>query len=108
MRCSKCGVENREGRKFCAQCGSALNLRCSSCGAENTPGEKFCGDCGAALAGTPSSSAQKKPELKPTAPDIRISPEQPLRRCLLQARFILDATRFNAGSKRERIRRRSA
>ena len=49
MRCAKCGTENREGRKFCAQCGSALAAKCPRCGTSNEPGEKFCGDCGAAL-----------------------------------------------------------
>ena len=50
MRCPKCGNENRERRKFCAQCGEPLKLECPSCGAPNEPGERFCGDCGAALA----------------------------------------------------------
>ncbi|HVA79463.1 MAG TPA: adenylate/guanylate cyclase domain-containing protein [Candidatus Binataceae bacterium] len=78
MHCAKCGFDNREGRKFCAQCGTALNLRCSSCGAENTPGEKFCGECGAALAaGGAAASAHKASELKPTAPGIRVTPEHP-------------------------------
>ncbi|MGZ6240997.1 MAG: zinc-ribbon domain-containing protein [Candidatus Binataceae bacterium] len=27
MRCSKCGTENRAGRKFCAECGAPLNAR---------------------------------------------------------------------------------
>jgi hypothetical protein len=31
MHCSKCNAENREGKKFCAQCGRALTLRCGSC-----------------------------------------------------------------------------
>src|SRR6516225_7225429 len=33
MRCSKCGADNREGRKFCTQCGSALATKCLRCGA---------------------------------------------------------------------------
>ena len=49
MRCSKCGSENREGRKFCAQCGGPLTAKCSKCGSSNEPDEKFCGQCGAAL-----------------------------------------------------------
>jgi class 3 adenylate cyclase/tetratricopeptide (TPR) repeat protein len=47
--CSACGTENRAGRRFCAQCGGALELRCESCGAANEPGDRFCGDCGAPL-----------------------------------------------------------
>src|SRR5229473_3211229 len=34
MRCSTCAAENREGRKFCAECGAPLNARCASCGAD--------------------------------------------------------------------------
>jgi class 3 adenylate cyclase len=49
MHCSKCGSENREGRKFCAKCGAPLTVTCSKCGASNQPGEDFCGECGTAL-----------------------------------------------------------
>src|SRR5207248_727356 len=49
MRCSSCGTENREGRKFCAECGSPLAAACPACGAANEPGERFCGECGGAL-----------------------------------------------------------
>ena len=63
MRCSKCGAENLVGKKFCGDCGAALENRCPQCGAENLPGKKFCGDCGASLvangAPTPSSSPTK-------------------------------------------------
>ncbi len=50
MRCSKCGRENRAGRRFCAHCGAKLTLVCASCKAENEPGEQFCGECGEPLA----------------------------------------------------------
>ena len=33
MRCTKCGSDNREGRKFCGECGAPLNARCPECGA---------------------------------------------------------------------------
>src|SRR3990172_5597787 len=49
MTCPSCGTENREGRKFCSECGSALASGCPSCGAANEPGEKFCGECGTTL-----------------------------------------------------------
>jgi class 3 adenylate cyclase/predicted ATPase len=77
MRCSKCATENREGRKFCAECGAPLNARCASCGAENEPAEKFCGECGAALAGNVQAVSAKAAATKPTAPEIRITPVQP-------------------------------
>ena len=50
MTCPSCGTDNREGRKFCAACGTPLAHACASCGAANEPGELFCGDCGEALA----------------------------------------------------------
>ena len=50
MRCQHCSAENREGRRFCAECGASLNLACPSCGFTNEPGEKFCGGCGQPLA----------------------------------------------------------
>jgi class 3 adenylate cyclase len=52
MRCSKCGDDNREGRKFCANCGAPIAIKCERCGAWNELGERFCGECGAALGDT--------------------------------------------------------
>ena len=69
MRCSKCGAENLEGRKFCTQCGSPLAAKCPRCGAATRPGEKFCGECGAALGTPPPATATGKSE----EPQIRIA-----------------------------------
>jgi class 3 adenylate cyclase/tetratricopeptide (TPR) repeat protein len=77
MRCSKCTAENREGRKFCAECGAPLNARCASCGAENEPAEKFCGECGVALAGKVLAVSAKAPASKLTTPEIHVTPAQP-------------------------------
>jgi class 3 adenylate cyclase len=52
MRCTSCGSENREGRKFCAGCGVPLSVACPACGTTNEPGENFCGECGASLRST--------------------------------------------------------
>src|SRR6516225_3424511 len=49
MRCSKCGSDNREGRKFCTNCGASLVAACPKCGAAIQPGESFCGECGTAF-----------------------------------------------------------
>ena len=49
MRCSKCGSDNRDGRKFCTTCGTALLASCPKCGAPIEPGASFCGECGATL-----------------------------------------------------------
>ncbi len=49
MTCPACGVDNREGRRFCRKCGTALAFTCAACGAANQEGDEFCGECGAAL-----------------------------------------------------------
>jgi len=51
MKCPGCQHDNREGRRFCAECGASLALACPACGFSNEPGEKFCGGCGAPLPG---------------------------------------------------------
>jgi class 3 adenylate cyclase/tetratricopeptide (TPR) repeat protein len=53
MNCPRCGTANSAGRRFCAECGSALALACPSCGFSNEPGVKFCGGCGAVLGASP-------------------------------------------------------
>jgi len=65
MKCPRCQHDNREGRRFCAECGASLALACSACGFSNEPGEKFCGGCGAPLgapARTATSSRFSSPE----------------------------------------------
>ena len=47
--CHSCNTLNREGRRFCAECGAPLPLICAACGFENQIGEKYCGGCGHAL-----------------------------------------------------------
>jgi class 3 adenylate cyclase/tetratricopeptide (TPR) repeat protein len=57
MKCPRCAVDNREGRRFCADCGGPLPALCPSCSFANEPGEKFCGGCGQPLA-APAKAAQ--------------------------------------------------
>jgi class 3 adenylate cyclase/tetratricopeptide (TPR) repeat protein len=49
MKCPKCQFENREGAKFCNECGSKFELTCPECGATNRAGSKFCDECGLKL-----------------------------------------------------------
>ncbi len=65
MQCLRYRAENREGRRFCAECGGPLAMPCSSCGFSNEPGEKFCGGCGLAL--TP---ADRSPDSTSRAPHV--------------------------------------
>src|SRR6266849_2156730 len=55
MRCSACGFDNRDGVKFCIECGDRFPSRCARCGFENTPTAKFCSECGAPLQSDTSS-----------------------------------------------------
>ena len=59
MKCPKCQFDNREGIKFCEECGAKVELICPKCGAEIPPGRKFCGECGHDL-GLPSKPIPKE------------------------------------------------
>ncbi len=66
LRCKRCEFENREGRKFCASCGSALPAACQKCGYANEGGDRYCGGCGRQLAdasaASPAEGRSKPPE----------------------------------------------
>jgi hypothetical protein len=47
MKCPKCQFENREGAKFCLECGEKLELDCPKCGKTFCISAKFCDECGA-------------------------------------------------------------
>jgi len=57
MLCGSCGSDNSEGRGFCGQCGTALELTCAVCGAKNRADQKFCGGCGKSLGAQLTSPA---------------------------------------------------
>jgi len=46
MKCPKCRFYNREGVRFCEECGTKLELVCSNCGANIPLVRRFCGECG--------------------------------------------------------------
>jgi len=54
MQCPRCHAENREGRRFCGECGLSFASACPSCGFLNEGSEKFCGGCGKSLAAAPT------------------------------------------------------
>ena len=49
MQCGRCRAENREGRRFCGECGFPLATTCPSCRFANEGHERFCGGCGRTL-----------------------------------------------------------
>src|SRR5262245_18375681 len=50
MQCPRCNHDNRQGRRFCSECGATLAVVCLSCRFTNEPGERFCGGCGQPMA----------------------------------------------------------
>ena len=52
MQCRRCQAQNRDGVRFCEECGARLALSCASCGGELSPDKRFCGACGAPVAST--------------------------------------------------------
>src|SRR6266478_9843771 len=66
MQCPRCQAENRDGARFCRECGATFGAVCSACGAKVGAGSRFCDSCGAPLAPTPAQL---------TAPPRFASPE---------------------------------
>ena len=66
MRCPRCQAENREGARFCRECGTRFDVVCQSCGAKVEPGSKFCDICGRSI---------PPPEPPSTVPSRFASPE---------------------------------
>lgn len=71
MNCPKCHYDNREGVKFCEECGAKMEIHCPSCNTLVPLGKKFCGECGHDL--------RKPQEISPAdEPDVRPSSQEPL------------------------------
>jgi len=49
MKCRRCKSDNREGVKYCEQCGTELELVCPKCGTVLHLDARFCGHCGERL-----------------------------------------------------------
>lgn len=57
MDCATCRHPNKDGARFCSECGAPLTPACPGCGLAVGAGERFCTQCGSALgAGRPTSS----------------------------------------------------
>ena len=59
MKCPKCQFDNRDGVKFCEECGAGMELECPKCGTKIPLDRKFCGECGHNLT-TPSAPVAKE------------------------------------------------
>jgi len=63
MECPKCQFDNREGAKYCKECGAKLEFACPECGSIFLPPSKFCDECGYDLSRT--TKAPKDNSLTP-------------------------------------------
>src|ERR1700681_4707848 len=77
MRCTSCGSENPDSKRFCGDCGSPLASRCARCGVENPAGKKFCGDCGADLSHPPLARRSAEHAAAPVVGEHGEPPEVP-------------------------------
>jgi len=62
MKCPKCQFGNREGVKFCEECGAKFEVECPACKANIPIGRKFCGECGYALSESTEAAFPKESE----------------------------------------------
>ena len=83
MRCPKCKTENRQGARFCANCGASLVLACPQCGTELPAFAKFCDACGAQVTAQPAEVSEEPPAPR-TLPERlqRLIPKQYAERLL--------------------------
>jgi class 3 adenylate cyclase len=65
MTCPRCQAANRDGARFCRECGATFPAVCAACGATVEAGSKFCDRCGAPLAATPPHPAAAAPRFGP-------------------------------------------
>jgi class 3 adenylate cyclase len=62
MRCPHCAFENREGVRFCEECGRGIERVCPACGTAVPPGRKFCGGCGQPLSSDQAAARAPAPD----------------------------------------------
>jgi class 3 adenylate cyclase/tetratricopeptide (TPR) repeat protein len=65
VQCPQCQHENRDGAKFCNDCGARLESPCPQCGHRNPAGSRYCDECGARI-GTASASIVPAPPALPS------------------------------------------
>jgi hypothetical protein len=87
MECPRCAAQNREERRFCAECGAPLAVPCPSCGFSNEPGEKFCGAC------TAQPTAAGRPVEAPGHLHADLTPPKHLAEKILTSKGALEGER---------------
>ena len=76
--CPECGTANRDGSKFCNECGRTLlaqtGVKCPQCDTLNAVQSVFCSHCGGRLLIQPSPASAITPQIKglslPTKPTV--------------------------------------
>jgi len=72
LYCPICGTSNRDGSKYCNECGGNLSgptRPCAACGALNPDRNSFCGNCGAPLPVTTTAAEEARSgATSPTTP----------------------------------------
>ena len=72
MNCVKCGIELKDGAKFCKSCGAPQTTapsKCVKCGAELDADARFCDECGA-----PQQPGTIVPPVTATPPVAQVPP----------------------------------
>ncbi len=62
MKCPKCQRDNREGAKFCIECGESFTVSCPKCNKALPPAAKFCDECGHNLQAPQKSPDYSEPQ----------------------------------------------
>jgi len=68
MKCPKCQFQNRDGAKFCKECGYKFEITCPKCNTTNLSDNKFCDECGYNF--TKTSAITPQPGETPPKPSI--------------------------------------
>ncbi|MCW3158521.1 adenylate/guanylate cyclase domain-containing protein [Micropruina sonneratiae] len=103
IRCGACGSESTVGKRFCADCGTPLQLACPSCGGQVGQGQRFCGDCGTPLTGPAVGAAGVPPQASTLDPatslDRTASQAAPLSQRRLCSVLFVDLVGFTTVSE---------
>ena len=63
MKCPKCQTENKDGAKFCLECGNKFETKCPQCGRSVPLSAKFCDECGCKMAKGQEAPLPPSPKL---------------------------------------------